>query len=130
MPKRTTLAAAFAHFGTVARNPRWAWSAVSPDGKTVAVTLWEDETAADGSVDFFGHPKVERWQNQPGNRDRIRNLKIARDECGGHFRVVRVKARDVRAIPREIEVRYPDDRVVMKLVALDEETGEFSAVVC
>ncbi|MDQ4054920.1 MAG: hypothetical protein M3237_19805 [Actinomycetota bacterium] len=128
MAKTTTLASAFAHFGTIARNPRWAWSAVSPDLKTVAVTLWEDQIAADGSVDFFGHPELERWQSQHGNRDRIRNLIIARDNCGGLFRVVVVKAHDIHEFPRQIEDRYPDDDVIMRLVNLDEQTGEFSAV--
>jgi hypothetical protein len=128
MGKKTTLAGAFAHFGTIARNPRWSWSAVSPDQKTVAVTLWEDQISADGSVDFFGHPKLDRWQSQPGNKDRIRNLKIARDNCDGLFRVVRVIAKDVQAIPREIADRRPDDDTVMKLTDLNEETGEFSAV--
>lgn len=128
MPRVTTLTAAFEHFGTVPRNPRWAWSAVSDDHRTVAVTLWEDEIAADGSVDFFGHPDLEWWSPQLGNKDRIRNLMIARDNCGGRFRVVRVKARDVNERPRQIAERYPDDDVIMRLVDLDEETGEFSAV--
>jgi hypothetical protein len=128
MAKTTTLAEAFAHFGTVARNPRWAWSAVSPDLRRVAVTLWEDQVRPDGSVNLFGHPKVERWQSQPGNKDRIRNLKIARDNCGGLFHVVWVRARDIDAVPREIADRYPDDGIVMRLVDLDEQTGEFSAV--
>lgn len=128
MARTTTLAAAFQHFGTVARNPRWAWSAVSPDLKTVAITLWEDEVAADGSIDIFGSPTLHQWQSRPGNRDRIRNLKIARENCGGLFRVVWVRAQDIHAEPRHIADRYPDDDILMKLVNLDEQTGEFSAV--
>lgn len=128
MARTTTLASAFEHFGTRARNPRWAWSAVSPDLKSVAVTLWEDQIAADGSVDFFGHPELERWRSQPGNRDRIRNLIIARDNCDGLFHVVVIKARDISEFPRRIKDRYPDDDMIMRLVTLDEETGEFSAV--
>jgi hypothetical protein len=39
-----------------------------------------------------------------------------------------VRARDIDAVPREIADRYPDDGIVMRLVDLDEQTGEFSAV--
>jgi hypothetical protein len=119
---------AYAYFGATPRNSRWSWSAVTPDNKTVVVTLWEDETAEDGSVDFFGHPKVERWKNQLGNRERIANLQIARANCGGEFRVVRIKAKDKNAIPRAIADRYPDENAVMRLTRLDPETGEFAAV--
>jgi len=125
--KTTTLTAAFAHFGTYPLNPRWAWSAVSPDEKTVAVTIWEDEVGPDGAVNFFDHPTLETWRYRPGNKDRIRNLKVARDKCGGLFHVVMVKAADPKAEPRQIANRYPAD-FMMRLVDLDEETGEFSAV--
>jgi hypothetical protein len=116
MAKPSTLASAFAHFGTIARNPRWAWSAVSPDSKTVAVTLWADQIAADGSVDFLGHPELERRQSQLGNRDRIRKLILARDKCDGLFRVVVVRARDIQESPRQIVDRYSDDDMIMRLV--------------
>ncbi|MBF9234617.1 hypothetical protein [Microvirga alba] len=38
----TGVNAAFAYFGAAGRNPRWSWSARSPDGKTVVVTMWKD----------------------------------------------------------------------------------------
>ena len=126
MAKTTTLAAAFQHFGTYPSNPRWSWSAVSPDQKAVAVTLWEDQINPDCSVNFFGDEELERWQPKPGNKERIRNLKIARTNCGGRFHVVVVKARDPNEFPRKIIDRYPAD-YMMRLVDLDEETGEFSA---
>lgn len=128
MAKARTLSAAFGHFGAVPRNPRWSWSAITPDRKTVVVTLWEDETAADGSVDFFGHPKVERWQSQLGNKERIFNLQVAQTNCGGEFRVVRVRAKDVKAIPRKIADRWADETTVMRITKLDPVTGEFAAV--
>jgi hypothetical protein len=60
-----------------------------------------------GSVDFFGSPTLELWRSRPGNKDRIRNLKIARDNCGGLFHVVGVRARDIDAVPCEIADRCP-----------------------
>jgi hypothetical protein len=42
--------------------------------------------------------------------------------------VVVVKARDIQEFPRQIEDRYPDDEMIMRLVDLDEQTGEFSAL--
>ncbi|MBX7531408.1 hypothetical protein K3165_00565 [Qipengyuania sp. 1XM1-15A] len=127
MPKTSTLTDSYAFFGAEIRNPRWSWSAVSKDGKTVVVTLWGDEIAADGSVDFFGHPKVDRWKTQIGNRFRIKDLIHARDHCDGEFRVVRLTAVDTKAIPRAIKQREPDPDVVMRLTRLDEQTGEFVA---
>jgi len=127
MPRTKTLTEAFAFFGTVPRNSRWAWSAVSPDGRTVAVTLWDDERASDGSVDFFDAEKRERWRHQTGNRDRIRNLRHAIEHCDGKFRVVRVVAKDRNAFPRQIKDRIADPHTVMQITRFDEETGEFAA---
>lgn len=127
MPRTTTLSEAFAFFGTVPRNSRWAWSAVSPDGMTVAVTLWDHERAADGSVDFFDEKKRERWVGRLGNRDRIKNLRHALDHCDGKFRVVRVIAKDTHADPRQIKDRIADPLTIMQISHFDEETGEFAA---
>ena len=65
---------------------------------------------------------------QLGNKERIANLQIAKKNCGGEFRVVRVKARDVRAIPRAVADRYADEDTVMRLTRLDPVSGEFAAV--
>lgn len=127
MPKMTTLTAAFGHFGATLRNPRWSWSAVSDDGKSVVVTIWDDEVGPDGSVDFFGHPRRDRWQHQIGNRFRKEDLIYAREKCGGLFRVVRIEAVDPTAKPRAIKNRRADPDAIMKLIKLDERTGEFSA---
>lgn len=126
--KVTTLAEAFAFFGTYPANARWSWSGVSPDGKTVAVTIWEHEVGADGSIDDFGHPDLASWTSKPGNRERIRNLMLARDNCGGLFHVIWVTARDLNEDPWRIAGRWPEEDFMMKLVDLDESTGEFSAV--
>jgi hypothetical protein len=123
-----TLKSAFAYFGAKATNPRWSWSARSEDGKTVVVTLWDDNIEPDGSVDLFAHKRLPLWEKTRGNKDRIKNLSHAEDQCDGLFRVVRVSARDESAYPRSIAKRWPDPALVMKITDLDRTTGEFRAV--
>jgi len=43
MAAKWTRADAFAYFGAQGKNPRWSWSARSADGKTVVLTMWQDE---------------------------------------------------------------------------------------
>lgn len=129
MAKDWSLAAAFAHFGAAGKNPRWSWSARSPDGATVVLTLWRDEfdyTTTPISYSSFGH-KVDLWLTRPGNRERLENLIWARDRCGGLFRVVITVAEDVNADPRKIASCAPQPRMIMRIVELDEATGEFRA---
>jgi len=38
-----------------------------------------------------------------------------------------VVAKDTKAVPRSIAKRYPDLRLLMKLICLNEVTGEFRA---
>lgn len=128
MPRASTLTAAFAYFGATVRNPRWSWSAVTPDEQTVILTMWEDRIMPDGSVDFFDGPHAAHWQKQIGNRFRIKDLQTARANCDGQFRIVRVTAADVDARPRKIVARSPDPDVIMKVTKLDPSTGEFAAI--
>jgi hypothetical protein len=131
MPELWTAKAAFAHFGAEMRNPRWAWSAKSPNGETVVVTWWKDEPHRDSNgralFDCRDHPRLNQWRGRHGNRDRIRNLAHARDYCRSLFRVVWAKARDTNERIWEPIERYPDDHLWMQLEYLDERTGEFMA---
>lgn len=127
MPRTTTLTAAFAYFGCVPRNVCWAWSAVSPDGKTVALTVWDDEVLPDGSVDYFGSTNLEQWTHRLGNKDRIRNLQHALEHCDGLVRVVRVTAADTQAGTRRIKQRSADPDTILKVMKLCNITGEFRA---
>jgi hypothetical protein len=104
-------------------------SARSPDGATVVLTLWRDEfdyTTTPISYSSFGH-KVDLWLTRPGNRERLENLIRARDRCGGLFRVVITVAEDVNAGSRRISSCAPQPRMIMRIVELDETTGEFRA---
>ena len=131
MAQKMTLRAAFAYFnGARGRNPRWSWSARSPDSRTVVLTLWEDDIREDGStirIDTFSHGRGRQWQDKPGNKERIENLICARNHCGGLFRVVMITAKDPTARPRSIAKRYAHPTLVMKLTDLDETTGDFRA---
>lgn len=127
---RSTKTRAFAHFGAKATNVRWGWSARTEDGATVVITVWDDDFDADAPVailDRYGHRELHRWRDAPGNRDRIKNLIWARDNCGGLFRIVVVTARDADAYPRSARNFRPHPRV-LKLIDLNEQTGEFRAV--
>lgn len=131
MSKSWTLSDAFAHFGAAGTNPRWSWSARSEDGKTVVMTLWQDIfnfKTRPISYDTYDHG-TEVWTDTPRNRERLENLIWARDHCDGLFRVVVTVAEDVNVYPRKIEECFPQEKMVMRLVKLDEETGEFRAEV-
>jgi hypothetical protein len=125
------LATAFKKAGVTAKNPRWSWSARSADGKVVVITLWKDlidYKTRPISYSSFARENLSIWTNRPGNRERLENLRWARDHCGGLFRVVITTAKDINAEPREIQDAYYQPRMVMKLVDLNEVTGEFYAV--
>ena len=125
------LAEAFKRAGVVAKNQRWSWSARSSDGNTVVMTLWKD--LLDYRVrpivySTFDRENLAVWVDRPGNRERLENLIWARDHCDGLFRVVITTAKNVRADTREIEDAHYQERMIMKLVDLNEQTGEFRAL--
>ncbi len=131
MPEKWTLAKSFSHFGAAGTNPRWSWSARSADGKTVVMTLWDDLLDYSNqpiTYSTVGAERLPECMDQPGNRERLENLKWARDHCDGMFRVVITRAVDVGAHPREIAECFPQDRLLMRITDLNEETGEFAAV--
>jgi hypothetical protein len=125
-----TKRSAFGHFGAVAKNHVWSWSARSPDGKTIVLALWEDMfDEEDGQLiyDTFGHKDLEMLRTGNGNKDRVHNLEHARDACGGRFRVVKVTAKDTEAHPRDVLRRHPDETLVMEIVGFDPYSGAFRA---
>jgi len=125
------LAEAFASFdGAAGRNQRWSWSARSADGSTVVIALWKDRfdySSRPVSYGSVGQGAPPGWTKNPGNRERLENLKWARDHCGGLFRVVVIEAADPNASPRQIASCHPLERITMRITDLDETTGEFRA---
>jgi hypothetical protein len=124
--KSWSVVEAFAHFnGAKCNNVRWSWSARDPSGCTVVLALWQhmfDYKSRPATYSTFGQPDVEK----DGNKERIENLKWARDHCRGLFRVVIAVAKDKKAERWEAAIRYPA-RLIMRLVELDETSGEFRA---
>ena len=130
MAKRWTRTECFSHFGAAGANPRWSWSGRSTDGETVVITLWQDKLKRrpDGTWIYVDHDdRGHDWTRRPGNSERLEHLKHAVDNLGGLFRVVVAKAKDVDASHGAIEDCFPQPNLIMKIIELDRETGEFTA---
>jgi hypothetical protein len=122
--------AAFESFGAKLPNDRWAWSAIASDNRVV-LQLWKDRLKRSGEppcfrYSTFNDPNRSFWQSLPGNRQRIDHLKFAQANCDGRFSVVIGVAKDTQVQPRETAEAYPS-KIEMRLIELNEETGEFSA---
>jgi hypothetical protein len=120
---------AYAALGAALKNERWAWSGHGEDGATVVVTLWADklrEVPGGVRYDLFDAPDLDAWRTKRGNRERIRDLQLARDRADGLFKVVIGRANEAGDAMTEGSFYEPSD-IVMRLIDLDEATGEFSA---
>ncbi len=120
---------AYAALGAALKNERWAWSGHGEDEATIVVTLWADklrEVPGGFRYDLFDAPDLDAWRGKRGNRERIRDLQLARDRADGLFRVVIGRANDGGDAMLEGSV-YEVSDIVMRLIDLDEATGEFSA---
>lgn len=124
--------AAFAEYGAKLPNDRWAWSAVTPDEKTVVLQLWTerfDPTLDPPRYSEFGNPGLLHNSKRPGNSARIKHLRWASDNCDGHFRVVIASGTDDEDGNRQTSQASAEKAILMRLIRLDEETGEFEAEV-
>ena len=127
MPKRYTHEDCFAFYNIVPRNLRWSWSGKSEDGQHVAVTLWQDRFENSGRT--YRSWKTDRpgeWRSRPGFVELIDNLAHARDELGGHVHVILAQARDRDASPRSIARCFPQDKLKIRVVELDEAEGTYT----
>jgi hypothetical protein len=122
---------AFIQAGAPLKNNRWSWSACSPDGTFVVLTLWGDlinYKTKPITYDNFQHEDLSKWVDALGNKERIEVLKFCRDRCDGLFRVVITIAKDVSQHPRQIEDAHYKSGMTMRLLDFNEATGEFKAV--
>jgi hypothetical protein len=125
--KKWTHTEAFAHFGTKPRNVQWSWSARSDDGKTVVVTLWQDEISRkEGRLVCERPGTPEHIRRRPGFSELMENFAWAQHHCNGSFKVIIAIAKDKTADPRSIQECFPS-KMAMKLLHFDAETGAFLA---
>lgn len=129
MPKKWTHTAAFEQFGTKPRNVNWSWSARNETSRTVVVTLWQDEFEKKGDELTYSRPAYSNADRPKslGFPELLANLAWARDNCEGRFHVIIAIAKDTTADPRSISECFPS-KMVMRLTALDETGGAWSAV--
>ena len=121
---------AYAALGAELKNERWAWSGHSADEATVVVTLWADKLrpvpGGGFRYDLFDAPDRDAWRTKRGNRERIRDLVLARDKADGLFKVVVGRTNEAGDAMLEGSV-YEASDITMRLIDFDEATGEFSA---
>jgi hypothetical protein len=123
----TGLTAAFRAFGAKGINTRWSWSARTPDDRVV-MTFWQDQFLPSQPLSYsnIGRLDLADWQDQPGNQERIENLRLAHDRWSGLMGVVIITAIDVDDHARSIDKAFPRKDLLMRLNELNRETGEFS----
>jgi hypothetical protein len=125
MTNKWTRTASFRFYNTEPRNPNWSWSAVSPDGKTVVVTLWIDGFKGPAGSMVYARRGLGDWHNGNGNRFFFEDLAWAVANCGGIVRVI-VAVRDKRQTGRGKTVEcYPRKELIMRVVHLDPKAGAF-----
>jgi hypothetical protein len=131
MAKTRGLAEAFASYaGAKGKNPRWSWSARTPDGKTVVMTFWKhqfDYKTKPISYAAINETGSDAWLRRPGNSERLENLIYSQDHCDGLLRVVITVAEDVNADPPKIADCFPQPKMQMRITDLKRTTGEWRA---
>jgi hypothetical protein len=125
-----TLSTSFEHFGAARSRQHFGGSAISNDGRTVVVAMWEDEIAREHDrVTYqsrFG-PAL-KGRSQKVSLQWITHIKWAIKRCNSHVRVVVLTAEDRDATPRVIRSCYPDDTLIMQITGFNAKTGCFEAV--
>jgi hypothetical protein len=124
-----TLSTSFEHFGAARSRRHFGGSAISDDGGTVVVAMWEDEIVRQNDrVTYqsrFGPPL--RGKSQKVSMQWVTHLKWAINRCDSCVRVVVLTAEDMQATPRVVRSCYPDDALVMRITRFNAKTGCFQA---
>ncbi|MEQ1956251.1 hypothetical protein [Mesorhizobium sp. CN2-181] len=124
--RRKTLTACYDYFGvdSAGKNVRRWWTDRAPNGEVV-VTLWVDHFQNENLTEYstFNRSDLAAWVGRSENhqrRDLLQNVGI-----GGTFQSIVQRYADPNRRPRVAAERYIGRP--MRLTALDEHTGEFSA---
>jgi hypothetical protein len=129
MKSNWTLSTSFEHFGAVRSRRHFGGSAVSNDGRTVVVAVWEDDLVRQEDRVSYQSPSgpTLKGKSQRVSMQWITHLKWAITRCNGQVRVVVLRAEDAAAMPRVIRSCYPDDALVMQITSFNAKTGCFEA---
>ena len=124
-----TLSTCFEHLGAIRSRRHFRGSAISNDGKTVVVAMWEDELDhQDRQVTYqsrFG-PAL-KGRSKKVSSQWIAHLRWAIAHCNGLVRVVVLTPEDTQADPRVIHSCRPDDGLIMQITHFNSKTGFFQA---
>jgi hypothetical protein len=115
---------AFGLYGVILRNPNWSLSGRSPDGRTVAVSIWSDELSLQDGKLIYDRPNWGDWYDGPGRRFLFKDLAWARDFCGGIVRPV-LSVRNPSADGVQTAGAQARTDLFMKLTRLDPDLGGF-----
>jgi hypothetical protein len=113
----------FGCYGALLRNPMTDWSAISSDGKTMAVSLWLDEFRGRARVMVYEKIDTDDWLDGPGKRLFFEHLQYALDRCDGLARVV-VSVRDPANRSRTTDC-YAAPNLILRIANLDARRGMF-----
>jgi hypothetical protein len=129
MREAWTLSTCFEHFGAARSRRHFAGSAISDDGATVVVAMWEDEFVRQDSRLTYQPPFAPtlKGKSQKVSQQWIAHLKWAISRCNSCVRVVVLTAEDAQANPRVVRSCYPDDSLVMRITEFNSKTGMFRA---
>ena len=129
MVQLQTLGECFGHFGAVCASRRFSRSAVSQDGLTVVVAIWNDELEREGNRVVYEtrYRPTLKGKLRGVDSEWVANIKWARAHCNNLVRVVILTAEDVAANPRTLLYCYPDDSLIMRITHFDNRTGELRA---
>jgi hypothetical protein len=81
-------------------------------------------------VTFWADRLTAAWESvagQSGNWERLENLIWARDQLDGILRVVIIQPVNLAPDDRKIADAHVKEKLIMRLVTLDENTGNFTA---
>jgi hypothetical protein len=124
-----TLSSSFEHFGAARSRQHFGGSAISSDGRTVVVAMWEDEIVRrDDCVAYQSQSgPTLRGRSRKVSLQWIAHFKWALAHCNGCVRVVVLTAEDTEANPKVIRSCYPDDSLIMRITNFNAKTGCFEA---
>jgi hypothetical protein len=124
-----TLSTCFEHFGAPRSRRHFGGSAISGDGGTVVIAMWDDEIVREDSrVTYqsrFG-PTL-KGKSHRVSLQWLSHIKWAISHCNSRVRVVVLTPEDAQANPRTIQSCYPDDSLVLHITDFNAKTGCFRA---